>query len=131
MATPRGRLVYTNQAILDQADFFQSDGFTRVTGISTAQITSQLFLDNVLLFWPLTSGVGITDAQIVAGYIYWNEVTGAPGFYSVRFRPHAVGYWRCLINYAAGEQISAQDYDVVSQPPNVDQGLKTAFIRPG
>ena len=48
----------------------------------------------------------------------------------VRFRPNAIGYWRLLINYAVGTQISAQDYDVTPLPPTVDTGLKASFVKP-
>ena len=130
MGTTRGRLVYANQTVDDQADFFQSDGFTRVTGLTPAQLTSQIFFDNQLQPWPLISGIGLTDTQIASGSIYWLEVPGSPGIYSVRFRPNSIGYWRLLITYTAGQQIMGQDYDVSSAPPTVDQGLKASFLKP-
>ena len=131
MATARGRLVYANQTVIDQADFFQGDGYTRVAGILVSQLTEKIFFNNALLPWPLVSGTNITNAQVAAGNVYWNEIPGASGFYSIRFRPNAVGYWRCLIDYAVGTQIAAQDYDVVAPPPSVDQGLKSTFVNPG
>ena len=130
MSTTRGRLVQNNQVVLDQADFFQNDGFTRVTGLTTLQVQSQLFFNNALQPWPLVTGQNVTDAQIAAGKIYWVEVPGSPGIYNVRFRPNAIGYWRMLITYTAGMQIMAQDYDVASGPVSMDSGLKTSFIKP-
>jgi hypothetical protein len=130
MATTRGRLVFANQTVDDQADFFQSDGFTRVTGLTPAQLVGQIFFDNQLQPWPLISGANLTDTQIASGNVYWLEVPGSPGIYSVRFRPNALGYWRLLITYTAGQQISGQDYDVTSAPPSVDQGLKASFLKP-
>jgi hypothetical protein len=130
MATTRGRLVYANQTVDDQADFFQSDGFTRVTGLTPAQLTCQLFFDNQLQPWAFVTGANLTDTQIASGNVYWLEVPGSPGIYSVRFRPNALGYWRLLITYAAGMQISGQDYDVTAAPPSVDQGLKASFLKP-
>ena len=132
MATTRGRQVFANQIVFDQADFFQTDGFARVTGITVSQLTCEIFFNNTPLPWPLVSGVGVSDAQVAAGKVYWMEIPGDPGRYSVRWRPNAIGYWRLLITYPAGTQIMGQDYDVVTQPmTNVDQGLKASFIKPG
>jgi hypothetical protein len=124
MTTTRGRLVYANQTVVDQTDFFQPDGFTRVTGLTPAALVCQLFFDNQLQPWQLVTGLNLTDTQIASGSVYWVEVPGSPGIYSVRFRPNAVGYWRLLISYPAGKQISGQDYDIHPLPPAVDQGLK-------
>lgn len=131
MATTRGRLVRNNETVRDQSDFFQSDGFTRVTGLTVGQIQGALFYNNTPQPWALTDGTGVTDTQIAAGKVYWNEVGGAPGYYSVRFMPNAVGYWRLLLTYSAGQQIEAQDYDVIDQSPMVEQGLKSSFNKPG
>lgn len=131
MATTRGRIVQVNQIILDQADFFRSDGYTRVTGLGVPDITSDLFFSNVRQPWTLDDGSGVSDARIASGRVYFNEVPGSPGYYSVRFRPNAVGYWRLLITYVAGEQIVAQDYDVVPQVPVVAGNVKASFVKPG
>lgn len=130
MATTRGRLVQNNQVIFDQADFFESDGFTRVVGITTSDLTSQVFYENVLQPWPLVDGAGVSDANVVSGNIYWNEVPGSPGIYNVRWRPNVIGYWRLLITYASGTQIMGQDYDVVSQVPLAESGLRASFTKP-
>ena len=130
MATTRGRLIHANEVVLDQCDFFQLDGFTRVTGLTPSSLVGQLFFQNAPQPWPLVLGVGVSDAQVASGKVYWQEVPGNPGIYSVRFRPNAIGYWRLLINYAVGTQISAQDYDVTPLPPTVDTGLKASFVKP-
>lgn len=131
MPTTRGRLVQINQVVLDQADFFQSDGFTRVVGIGVSDLTSQLFYNNQLQPWPLVLGAGVTDALVKAGSVYWNEIPGAPGNYSVRFRPNAVGFWRLILTDTALKQILADDFDVTAQIPIIDSGLKTSFVKPG
>lgn len=130
MATTRGRLVQINQTILDQADFFESDGFTRVPGLSVGDLVLELFFNNVVQPWSLVDGSGIADAAVVSGKVYWNEVAGSPGFYNVRFRPNAIGYWRNLISYPVGTQIMAQDYDVTSQVPVAETGLRATFVKP-
>lgn len=130
MSTTRGRVVQANQVVLDQVDFFQPDGFTRVTGLNPGVLVSQIFFNNVIQPWPLVSGLGITDAQVVSGRIYFNEVPGSPGFYNVRFRPNALGYWRNLLTYPAGQQVAAQDFDVVQSAPAMEGGLHASFIKP-
>jgi len=130
MATTRGRLVYNNQVVYDQADFFQLDGFTRVSGLTPSQLICEVFHNNVKLLWPLVLGTGLTETQVVSGHILWDDLGSS---YGVRWRPNAVGYWRILITYAPGTQILGQDYDVNSGtgvlPPG--GGLKASFTGPG
>lgn len=129
--TTRERSVPLRQVVDDQADFFQPDGFTRVAAISVGQLALNLFFGNVLQAWPLISGLGLTDAQLVAGYVYFQEVSGSPGYYSVRFRPNAAGYWRLSLTWGAGTQTVISDFDVTSCPPLVDTGLNASFMKPG
>lgn len=127
MPTTRGRLVFSNQVVFDQADFFQLDGFTRVPNLATTDVTSELYYNNVLQPWTLVDGTGVSDTQIVAGKIYWLPISGGP--YGVRFRPNAVGFWRLLITYTVGTQRLAQDYDVNSGTGiTAPSGLKASFV---
>jgi hypothetical protein len=130
--TTRGRLVTNNSVVFDQADFFQPDEFTRVSGITVGQLTSQLFFQNALQPWSLLSGVGVTNAQVTSGRVYWSEVPGSPGVYSVRLLPNAVGYWRLILTYPVGTQIVSLDYDVVAgSGGSCAPGLQSSFIKPG
>lgn len=130
MSTTRGRLVTNNNVVLDQADFFMPDGFTRVAGLTIGQLTCQLFFQNALQPWALITGAGVLDAQVASGKVYWVEVPGSPGIYNVRFRPNALGYWRLIITYPAGTQIMGQDYDVVPAGVPIETGLKASFVKP-
>ncbi len=130
MATTRGRLVQQNQVVYDQVDFFQSDGFTRVTGLTFSGVQLAVFFENVAQPWPLAQGLGVNDAQVASGQVYFNEVPGNPGYYNIRWRPNAVGYWRLLVTYVPGQQIEAQDYDVIQGAPTIESGLSASFIKP-
>ena len=130
MATTRGRRVEINQTILDQVDIFESNGFTRVVGLVPADLVSELFFNNIPQPWPLLDGTGITDEQVSAGSIYFHEIPGSLGFYNIRFRPNAVGYWRDTLTYPVGEQVFAQDFDVFTASTS-SSGLKVSFIKPG
>jgi len=128
--TTRGRVVRANTVILDQFDFFLSDGFSRAIGLIPSDLVSHLFFNNVIQPWPLISGDGVTDAQVVSGNIYMNEISSDPGFYNIRFRPNMLGYWRNMLSYPAGKQILAQDFDVKETAPQTPQGLTASFVRP-
>ena len=130
MATTRGRVVQANQVVLDQVDFFLSDGFTRVSHLIPGNLEAQLFFNNSPQAWPLVPGVGVADPQVNAGFIYFNEIPGLLGFYSVRFRPDSLGYWRIVLTYPAGLQTSAQDFDVVQSAPAMETGLRASFVKP-
>jgi hypothetical protein len=125
-AVVRGRIVRINQTVIDQADFFQANGFTRVMGLTHVDLTPQLFYNNVPVPSQLASGATVTDNQVKAGLLYFHEIPGASGSYSVRFRPNAAGYWRLILTYAAGQQIVAQDYDVMAEPTQAG-GLTASF----
>jgi hypothetical protein len=130
MATTRGRIVQQNQVVYDQVDFFQSDGFTRITGLTYTGVVLNTFFENLAQPWPLADGLTVTDAQVASGYVFFNEVPGSPGYYNVRWRPNAIGFWRLLITYVPGQQIEAQDYDVISSAPAIEGGLSASFIKP-
>jgi hypothetical protein len=130
MATTRGRIVQQNQIVYDQVDFFQSNGFTRVTGLTYTAVLLNVFFENVAQPWPLADGLIVTDAQVASGYVYFNELPGSPGYYNIRWRPNGLGYWRLLVTYVPGQQIEAQDYDVVSSAPVVETGLSASFLKP-
>lgn len=123
----RGRLVRINQTVIDQADFFQSDGFTRQAGLTIADVTSLLFFNNLPQPWPLLNGAPVTDSQTKAGNVYFHEIVGTIGNYSLRFRPNAAGYWRLQVTFGAGMQILAQDYDVTAEPLQAQGGLTASF----
>jgi hypothetical protein len=112
------------------ADFFQSDGYTRVPGLTVLDLTSQVFFNNVPQAWPLVNGSGVSDNQVTSGHLYFTEIPGTSGNYSVRFRPNSAGYWRTILSYAAGLQILAQDFDVIAEPIQVSGGgLKANFSK--
>jgi len=130
MPTTRGRLVFNNLVVYDQAEFFQLDGFTRVTGLIPSQLVLEVYHDNLVLPWTLLPGVGVVDTHITSGQVYLDALP--TGSYGIRWRPNATGYWRLMLRYPAGYQILAQDYDVnsgtgVAAPGG---GLKVSFVGP-
>lgn len=129
MLTTRSRFVLHNETVIDQADFLGPDVFTRIYGLTIPQIQFDLFYNNMLMPWTPTDGTSVVDGQVVSGKVYWSEIPNRLGFYSVRFRPNAVGYWRLVLTYAAGQQIYATDYDVFGTPPSGQDGLQYSFVK--
>lgn len=122
------RVQPTHTVVLDQVDFFQGDFYTRIAGLGTGNVALVAFYGNTPLAWPLVSGVGVTDAQVVAGSVYFHELQA--GYYGLRFRPNVSGYWRLIFNYAAGTQSVTLDYDILD-PITLASGLKASFVKPG
>lgn len=128
MNTTRSRVVRPNELIFCQADFLASDEFTRLMGLVPADIEAKLFFNNVLQPWSLVDGSLMQDALVASGSIYWAEIPSSAGYYGIRFRPNAVGYWRLSLTYTAGQQLFQTDYDVIP-PPAADGGLRSSLIK--
>lgn len=120
------RVIPANTLVYDQLDWFQGDFFTRISGLTVSDIALTLFVNNALTVWPLLTGVGVTDAQVKAGNVYFQELTS--GFYGIRFKPNALGYWRLDFRYAAGVQAIALDYDAVTKLDTAATGLHATFV---
>lgn len=129
MLTTRSRTVLPNETVFDQADFLGPDLFTRIPGLTVAQVQADLYFNNAPMAWLTVDGALISDAQVVSGKIYWSEVPARLGVYNIRFRPSAVGYWRLVLTYAAGQQIVATDYDVSVPCPSGSDSLQYSFVK--
>lgn len=126
----RTRQVVANQVISDQADFFQGDGYTRLTALTLGDIQLKVFWDNQVQPWTLVDGTNVTDALITSGSVYWAPIPGAAGYYAVRWRPSATGFWRIALNYSSGSQFTLLDYDIVPDPTSSAQtGLRASFSK--
>lgn len=132
MVITRLRRVQTNETVLDQADILQGNGYDRVTGLTTSDLTVKVFWNNALQSsWVLADGATIPDALVVSGTVYWHGVPSAAGFYSVRWRPTGTGFWRIELAYATGSQRLILDYDVTPQPASpMETGLRASFSKP-
>jgi hypothetical protein len=113
--------------VIDQVDLFEEDDFTRQGGLTIADVFSQVFYDNVVQSWALIDGAAIADHLVKAGSLYFHEISGSVGNYSLRFRPNARGYWRISLAYVAGSQILGLNYDVTLDPLTVSGGLTASF----
>lgn len=116
--------------IRDQIDLYMPAGsINRVRGESYASLGLAVFVDNAALTWPLADGTNVADASISAGTIYFNEIAGSPGYYSVRFFPDRVGFWRLIFReQTLGEEVILS-YDVTPARPGVASNeLNASFV---
>ncbi len=113
-----GRLISAGALAYEQLDFFFPVGTSRrFTGISASDLQMWLFVNNQILSWPLVDGSSVVDSSIVSGKVYFNEIAGSPGFYSLRFFPDRVGFFRmAFLNPSISVEVS-KEFDVV--PPGV------------
>jgi hypothetical protein len=125
-----GRSVSAGGLVRDQADFFLPGGNVRAGGIALPQVSMTAFSDNGLLSWPLADGSTVPDSSISAGTVYFSEISGAPGFYSVRFFPDRVGYWRIVLRVDAFQSEVVREYDVNPASAASPNGLNASFLRP-
>ena len=126
------RLVAAGAVIHDQLDFFQPlTSINRLTGIVVANLAFTQFVNSSVLAWTLADGSSVADSSISSGTAYFHEISGSPGFYSVRFMPDRVGFWRLIFrNASIGVEI-IKEYDVVaagSLKPTSSSGLVASFV---
>lgn len=123
------RVIQASSLIRDQIDLYSS-GITRATGLTASSLTLTLFFNNSYVSWPLAAGDAVADSSIASGSVYFNEIAGHAGYYSLRFLPDRVGFWRAVFRCAAPSVEVAGDYDVVPAAVPVASGLNASFVRP-
>lgn len=117
--------------VRDQLDVFDPAGsITRATGITTSDLSITLFLNNVKVNWSLMDGSAVADSSISSGFIYFNPISGSNGFYSIRFFPDRVGFWRLVVRHATLEQEIIKEYDILAATSSASGGLNASFLRP-
>ncbi len=109
-----GRIVSAGAVIASQLDFFISAGsISRVVGIPVANLSLKVFFNNALLSWTLADGTLVSDSSISAGTVYFNEVSGSSGYYSLRTFFDRVGFWRLIVVNASLSVETIIEYDVL------------------
>lgn len=118
---PFGGLVYQS------VDLFDLDGYTRIPGVVAGDLSLVGLFQGSALVWPLTSGDGVTDAQVISGLVYWTEV--ASGRYLLRWRPTVPGAWSWTLQYPTVPQTLGFTYDLVSSlTPAPSPGIFPRFV---
>lgn len=125
------RLVPAGSLARDQIDILDGGtGPDRVELVTLPDLTVKVFFNNTPLSWPLADGSLTADSGISAGTVYFNELSGEPGYYGIRFFPDNVGYWRVCIRYSVTGQEITKDYDVVpGASGRGGNGLNASFTR--
>lgn len=113
-----GRLISAGSICYDQLDFFSPvPPFARMMGAASSDLSVRLFVNNAIVSWPIASGVSVLDSSVASGKVYFSEIPGNPGFYSIRFFPDRVGFWRIVFTHVALGVEEIREYDAF--PPGV------------
>lgn len=122
------RSVPTSTLIFDQVALYAVDGVTRVTSAAFSGFTLKVFLNGAVQSWTIAAGAGVQNAQISAGTVYFQEISGAPGFYSVRMFLPAPGFWTFSLRYNPVVQESVLSYDARSSSSDCgSSGITASF----
>lgn len=119
------KTIVTCRVAYDQLDYYI--GMVRETDININSLSSVLFINNEFLNWPLVDGTNVSDVSILSGSIYFNQISGHLGYYSIRFFPDTPGFWRLIISSNIHMNEIIKEYEVVSQSPQ-SSGLNASFI---
>lgn len=124
------RSISAASLVRDQIDLYDPPGsITRVAGVTAAAVSVTVFANNTPIPWPIQDGSVIPDSTISAGIVYFNEIVGSPGFYSFRFFPDRIGFWRLVFSIPVIPAEVIREFDIVSSkmlaPAN---GLNASFI---
>ncbi len=127
-----GRSLPTAAVIRDQIDIFNPpSSFTRATGIIPSNISMKLFVNNSLVAWGIVDGSSTPDSSISSGRVYFNQIPGAVGHYSIRFYPDRVGFWRLIFIPALTSVEIIKEFDVSpSALIGSSNGLNATFTKP-
>lgn len=109
-----GRLVSAGSIAYDQIDLYDPPGsLTRAPGVTVSAIVSRLFVNNAETAWPIADGSTVPDSSVSAGRVLFNETALNSTFYSIRFFPDRVGFWRLVLRIVSLGTEIVRDYDVV------------------
>lgn len=103
-----GVIIYDQIVIVDPLN-----SQDRVLDVLVGDLSLNLFVNNVKYNWDILDGSSVLDSNISPGSIYFNEISGSPGFYSVRFYPDKTGYWYTSYVYSVNSLEIVRDYDLV------------------
>lgn len=114
--------------IIDQLDLYNPPGsITRIAGVLAADLSVSVFSNNTIMSWPIQDGSLTPDSSISSGIVYFNEIVGQPGFYSIRFFPSRIGFWRLIFSIPSITAEIVKEFDISSQSSGPANGLNASF----
>lgn len=128
-----GRQVPAGSIIYAQPDMYvPATSKVRQAGIQSSSLQVVTFVNNARQAWSLMDGTLVQDADVSAGKVYFNEVVGSSGFYSVRFFPDRVGFWRVILQHQGLQLEWVMEYDVLPAGAFSPSGggLIASFVKP-
>jgi len=123
------RLVQVGSVLKAQLDLYVSPGSNvRAVGLSANNVAPVIFRNNIQLAWPVLDGTSVLDSAVGAGALYFNEIVGSPGYYSLRFFPDSTGFWRVINSFAGADQIIEIDFISSGSLIPTNDGFITSFV---
>lgn len=117
------RIVPAGTVVFDQIDIYMpGQNYVRVQGLDVSSLLLKTFFNNVDIQWTLQQGVGVTDQNVLPNYVYFNEIVGSPGYYSIRFFPTSTGFWRLIFQIPSYSQEYVLEYDSMIIGSNISLG---------
>lgn len=110
-----------------QIDIYAPDGVFRQPGVGVSSVSFKVFYNNSLVAWDPVDGTNTPDSSISSGKVYFNEVSGSPGYYSLRFYPNASGYWRIVAFVGMLNREVAVDFDIAKPSVVSTSGIVASF----
>jgi hypothetical protein len=96
------RIIPAGSIAYGQVDIYlPGPGFNRIVGLNASAASLTAFINNAQLTWTLMNGTSIPDSSVSAGFVYFNEILGSAGYYSVRFFPDRTGFWRIILKFSS------------------------------
>ena len=129
------RIVSAGSIVQSQVDYYSPPGsISRAAGINLTTVSAVAFVNNSqLTTWSLVDGTSVPDINVSSGYIYFNEIVGSSTYYSVRFFPDRIGFWRVILTNLSLNSEQILEYDVVPagtfQPGISTSGLNASFLK--
>ena len=106
------RVIPVGLVVQDQLDFYSLNG-QRNPNYNAGLLEVAVFANNEWRAWPITDGSSVQDTQVEAGIVYFNAISGAAGYYALRFFPDRIGYWRIVVRDSVLGQEQILQYDVI------------------
>lgn len=123
------RLIEAGEIVFDQLDFYQSVFPNRIEDIPVSSLEFKVFNNNMLMPWTFVDGTNVQDGQIAANVLYFNQISGNPGYYQIRFFPDRIGFWRVIVKYPTFSIEIIREYDAKPNSSVCDTGggLQASF----
>ncbi len=110
------RIVQSGVVVFDQVDIVNPAwSNNRINGLTIESVDVTVFINNKRKYMQIVDGSTVLDQFITTNSIYFNEINGSPGYYSVRFFSDSVGFMRVILSVKPNASEHILSYDIVAK----------------